>query len=471
MAVQGQAEMTSPQTQETLNIEQEFTRRVEAAQAAFNDGRLPEAAKILSELARQFPLHPLPHAHLGVVLRRMGKVEAAVASYWRSLALMPENPNVMSSLGNALRSLNRPAEAEKLQERTLAMSPDDRSLRYNYALTLRDMRKLNESLQILSALHDEHPDDFETVWDLAITQLQMGDYIEGFKGYEARWRLPRNETRMHEGPYWNGEELSGKRILLQSEQGFGDAIQFARYIPLVAERGAHIVLECLPELASLFANIPGVKELVIRGANIPKVDCSIPLLSLPRIFGTTFATIPAQVPYLQARQKLTIPLAPGANLRVGLIWAGKPSPRDRSWPLPLIASLLDNPRISFFSLQTGPRADELVEKGFDHLVADLGPRLADFSTTAAVMNALDLIVTIDTASAHLAGALGRPTFVLLRYVSDWRWQDDREDSPWYPTLRLFRQSNPDDFTGPVERLGEELKRLTDGNASPAATAG
>lgn len=438
-------------------------RRVEAAQAAFNNGRLAEAAKILSELTREIPLHPLPHAHLGVVLRRMGKVEAAVASYWRSLTLMPDNPNVMSSLGNALRSLDRPVEAEKLQARTLTMDPDDRMLRYNYALTLRDTRRSNEALQILSALHGDNPDDFETAWDLAITQLQRGDYVEGFKGYEARWRLARNETRMHAGPSWNGEDLADKRILLQSEQGFGDAIQFARYIPMVAERGAHIVLECLPELATLFANIQGVKEIIIRGANIPPVDCSIPLLSLPRIFGTTFESIPARVPYLQTKQMATITQSPGTNLRVGLIWAGKPSPRDRSWPLPLMASLLDNPRVSFFSLQTGPRAQELAEKGFDHLVVDLGPKLADFSTTAAVMNALDLIITVDTASAHLAGALGRPTLALLRYVSDWRWHDDRDDSPWYPSLRLFRQSGPDDFSGPVERVREELKRLTHGD--------
>jgi tetratricopeptide (TPR) repeat protein len=463
--------MTLQESEARQNVEREFNDRVNAARAAFDAGSIVKAAQLFSDLTRDFPMHPLPHANLGMMLRRMGKLEAAVTSYQRALALAPDNANTLSSLGNALRALGRLNEAEKVQARAVQMTPTDRSLRYNHALTLRDMRKINEALRILATLHDENPDDAEVAWDLAITQLQLGDYTKGFKGYEARWRLPRNETKLRDGPQWNGEKITGKRILLQSEQGFGDALQFARYIPLLAARGARIVVECLPELKSLLATIEGVEHVVIKGEPAPEVDWSIPLLSLPRAFGTALATIPAKVPYLRTPQRVNLPRRPGTSLQVGLVWAGKPTPRDRSWPLPMLAPLMEDPRITFFSLQIGPRATELASNGMDRLVMDLGPHLKDFSATAVAMNALDLILTIDTASAHLAGALGRPTFVLLRYVSDWRWHDYREDSPWYPTMRLFRQLKPDDFTQPIERVREAIKRLTEAASAPKQAAG
>jgi hypothetical protein len=440
------------------NAEHDINQRSALASAAYAAGRVAEAAQLFSALARDFPAHAPAHANLGMMLRRLGKFEAAVACYQRALALAPDNPSLLSSLGNALRALGRLSEAEKAQARAMELAPTEKSLRYNHALTLRDMRKVQEASRIFSDLQAQYPNDAEIAWDLAITQLQLGDYIKGFKGYEARWRLPRNETKLRDGPQWTGENISGKRILLQCEQGFGDALQFTRYVPLLAARGARIVLECLPELRSLFAAIAGVEELVLKGAPAPPVDVSIPLLSLPRVFGATLATIPAQAPYLRAPQAMTLPRRPGTHLNVGLVWAGKPTPRDRSWPLRELAPLLDNPHVAFFSLQTGARAGELAANGFDQLAVDLAPQIKDFADTAAAMDALDLIITVDTASAHLAGALGRLTLVLLRYVSDWRWLDYREDSPWYPTLRLFRQPRPDDFAQPVERIRKELAR-------------
>ena len=267
-----------------------------------------------------------------------------------------------------------------------------------------------------------------------------------------------------------GREHQGQTPAPAKRAGFGDALQFARYIPLIAERGAHVVLECQPELKSLFATIPGVEEIFDRGTAPPPFDLSVPLLSLARVFGTTLASIPVQVPYLRPARTMTIPRRPGTLLRVGLVWAGKTKPRDRSWPLPHLAALLDNPRLAFYSLQTGPRAADLAAHGLDRLIVDLTPHLKDFADTAAAMNALDLIVTIDTASAHLAGALGRPAIVLLRYVSDWRWHDYREDSPWYPSLRLVRQPRPDDFTQPMERVREELLTADEPRRTPRQPA-
>ncbi len=457
--------MTLQEPPSKENVERAFDQRVRAARAAFDAGRVAEAAQLFAELAREFPAHPLPHANLGMTLRRLGKLEAAVASYRRALRLAPDNPGIMSSLGNALRALGRLSEAEKLQARAVELAPQERALRYNHALTLRDMRKLNEALRLLSTLNQEDPNDAEVAWDLAITQLQLGDYAKGFQGYESRWRLARNRTKLRDPPHWQGEDIAGKRILLQSEQGFGDALQFARYVPLVAARGARIVLECLPELKALFTNLEGVEQVIVKGEPAPPVDLSIPLLSLARVFGTTLATIPKKVPYLRAPQA-RLPRRTGTLLHVGVVWAGKPTPRDRSWPLPLLAPMLEDPRAAFYSLQVGPRAAELAAFGFDRLIVDLSPHLKDFSATAAAMNALDLIVTVDTAAAHLAGALGRPVFVLLRYVSDWRWMDYRDDSPWYPTMRLFRQPRPDDFVQPVERVREAIAQFAAAAAKP-----
>ena len=464
----GGSTMTLQQPPTKEEIERIFTQRVGAAQAALQEGRTAEAAQLFAELVRDFPAHPILHASLGMVLRRLGKLDAAVAAYHRSLALAPDNAGVLSSLGNALRALGRLSDAEKVQAQAMKLAPNEPTLRYNHALTLRDMRRVNEALRVFTALNEENPNDAEMAWDLAITQLQLGDYNKGFKGYEQRWRLPRNETKLSDGPQWNGEDISGKRIFVQSEQGFGDAIQFARYIPMLAGRGARIVLECLAELRTLFANLPGVETTVVKGGEAPPCDVSVPLLSLARIFATNMATIPTHIPYLRAPMTVALPRRQGTILNIGLTWAGKPTPRDRSWPLKELVPLLEDPRLSFFSLQTGPRQAELAASGLDKLIFDLSPHLKDFGATAAAMNALDLIVSIDTASAHLAGALGRPGCVLLRYVPDWRWHDYREDSPWYPSLRLFRQSRPDDFTQPVERLRETIKQFADKAAETLA---
>jgi hypothetical protein len=338
-----------------------------------------------------------------------------------------------------------------------------RTVRHNRALTLRDLHRHEEALEILRALTAEFPDDADYAWDLALAQLETGNYRDGFRGYEARWRLPRATTRLRDGPQWDGGDIRGKSIFLQSEQGLGDAIQFVRYVPRLAQRGARVVLECLPELQRLFAGVDGVDATVKTGEAPPPTDLQAPLLSLPRLFGVSLATLDAKVPYLKAPETIDLPpLAAHAPFRVGVVWGGKPVPRDRSWPLKSLAPLLNDPRVAFVSLQTGPHARELAHSGLNFVVHDMGSKLQDFADTAAAMEQMHLIVTIDTASAHLAGALGRPTWVLLRYVSDWRWLEERADSPWYPTLRLYRQSQPDDFDGPVEAMRAELARMLAG---------
>ena len=438
----------------------EARRQAQAAAEAFQSGRVAEAAGIWANLARAFPSNYGYLANLGAALHRLGKLDAAVASYRRALALAPDEHNILTGLGSALRDKGDVDEAMRVLSRTFVREPKQESVRYNLALSLRDARRLTDACSLFSGLATEFPANAQYRWDLALTRLQLGEYQEGFEDFEARWELPRNKVRLRVGAQWAGGEIADKRILLQGERGIGDAILFARYVPLLARRGAKIVLECAPALAQLFSSLQGVEQVVKLGTESPAVDLVAPLLSLPRLFRTDLATVPADVPYLRAPAPFELPSTPGARLRIGLAWAATPAGRDRSWPISTLAPLADNPHVAVFSLQTGARAKELAAAGLDHLVHDLAPRLGSLGEVAGAIEQLDLVVTVDTAVAHLAGALGKATVVLLRHISDWRWSiGDRTDCPWYPTMRIVRQAKADDFAAPVEELCKALANM------------
>ena len=259
---------------------------------------------------------------------------------------------------------------------------------------------------------------------------------------------------------------SKRGFFLSDEQGFGDVLQFARFIPELKRRGAgKIILECQPELMRLMALAPGVDAVVPRQKATPTGDVTAPLLSRPAIFGTTLDTLPAAIPYLNAPTPERM-LPDDGRRKLGLVWAGKPMPRDRSCPLELLLPLLGDPRYTPFSLQVGPRAADLPALGGDSFITDLGPALYDFAETAAVLRQLDLLVTVDTAVAHLAGALGVPTFLLLRYTSDWRWFDRGTTSPWYPSFTLFRQHAPNRWERALEDLAAALAVFARGERRP-----
>lgn len=444
------------------------TGDTERARAAFDtaaqawaEGRFDTAEQGFAAAALLRPDWSTAQANLGAVLRRNGKPEAAVICYRRALAHGNVDASVLSNMGNALRDLGRLTEGEAALRRAVELAPDSRSYRYNLALLLRDARRHDEARAMLAQLAEEQPDDPEAQWDLALADLYLGDYERGFAGYEWRLKLARNPARDMPGPRWAGEDPAGRTLLLLAEQGFGDALQFVRYVPLLAERGACIVLECMPEQTELFAGLKGVAQVVTKGAAPPPYHLWAPLASLPHLMETRYETIPAEVPYLRAppRPKLFVPPASGQTLSVGLVWAGKTTPRDRSWPLEELLPLMGDPRVVFYSLQLGPRAEDLARTGIGRLVRDAAPALKSFADTAALMERLDLIITIDTSAAHLAGALGRPVWVLLHYVSDWRWQDDLPTSPWYPTMRLFRRPEPADSATPVAEMAAALAAL------------
>ena len=456
--------MVNPEKQ---SIQLQASRALAEGARAWTEGRAEQAASGFAKAALLNPAMPLAHMNLGVALRRMGKVEAAVASYRRALALGSDDPALYSNLGNALRETGHLAEAEAAMRKAVEAKPDNVSFAYNLALLLRDRRAHQESREILSRLVAAQPDNGDYAWDLAISDLYLKDYRAGFAGYEARWRLDRSPERIFPGTRWApGADIAGKTVLITAEQGFGDSLQFARFLPLLAQAGAKVVVECQPELLDLFSAVEGVVRVVAKGAEPGAYDLWTPIMSLARLLDVSFQSIPAQVPYLRLPKAAPKPVGrpPGTVLNVGLIWAGKTTPRDRSWPLDKLLPLLEDPRVAFWSLQMGERTRDLAECGAAALVRDLAPMIGNFADTAALMAELDLVVTIDTSAAHLAGALGKPTWMLLRYVSDWRWLDEGEASPWYPTMRLFRQDDPFDFDGPVTRMAAMLTAVADKRA-------
>lgn len=442
----------------TPEIRAEAERCFAVGAQSWQAGRLELAEQAFARAVNLMPGWASAHANLGAILRRRGKSPAALACYRRALWLDPDHAATLSNMGNALRDLGLLDEAEMVLRRAVALAPDIIGYVYNLALVLRDLRRHQEAEALLESVVKSDPGNAEYEWDLALSRLYGGDYRAGFAGYEARLRLSRNPARDISGPRWDGGDVAGKTILLSSEQGFGDALQFARYVPLLAERGAAIILECLPDLAELFAGLAGVKALIAKGAPLPPYDLWAPMTSLPHLMGTTFETIPARMPYLTAppRPNLVFPRPEGARMAIGLVWAGKTTPRDRSWPLEELLPLMRHPMATFYSLQLGPRREDLVTQGVERLLIDGAPALTSFAETAAVMERLDLVITIDTSTCHLAGALGKPVWVLLRHVSDWRWQDEPLTSPWYPTMRLFRQPSPDDFKTPVAEMVKAL---------------
>lgn len=349
--------------------------------------------------------------------------------------------------------------------RALAIAPETAEIHNNFGTTLYDQgdfKGAEEHYRQALRLRPDYPDAH---FHLAGIHLRRGDFAVGWREYEWRWRMKRfvMPSRPFKQPQWHGEPLNGARILIHAEQGFGDSLQFIRYVPLVAERGGKVVLEVPRELLRLFAGIAGAESVVAYGTAPADFAWHCPLMSLPFAFGTTLADIPARIPYIGvdsaavAQWRQRVEARPG--LRVGLVWAGRRSWKqhyERALPAAALAALTTIAGVSWFSLQKGAAAPP------GTAIADFAPGLADFADTAAAIAALDLIVTIDSAVAHLAGALGKPVWILLPAVADWRWLDERADSPWYPTARLFRQESPLVWDAPLGCLAVELAQVAAG---------
>ncbi|MBI4663443.1 MAG: tetratricopeptide repeat protein [Verrucomicrobia bacterium] len=455
-------------------------------------GQLSEAEALLRKALAGEPNSSLAHLKLAAVLERLGRLEEAQRHAETAVRLEPENPEACLCLGTILVRRNLlsdavpfynqavqldpvscacaiPALRECLNEgirgweKRLQSDPADFEALLSLAKVRYSERKPEEAVDLLQKALLRKPGEPNAEYALGFTELLLGKFETGWMHYEARWRTGQKQfpSRPFTQPRWTGEPLAGKTILVFAEQGIGDTLQFVRYVPPVTERVGRVIFECQPALKDLLATARGIDRLVAHGEALPPFDVQIPLLSLPLLFRTSANSIPAAVPYLKAPENATVelPSTPEGWMKVGVVWAGNPGLQNdlaRSVPLPKLSSLWSVPKVAFFSLQVGPAGRQLALFRDQQKLIDLKPQLSDFARTAAAIEALDLVISVDTAVAHLAGALGKPVWLLLPFAPEWRWLLDREASPWYPTMRLFRQPRPDDWDGVVERVRANL---------------
>ena len=414
----------------------------------------------------------------GAALKALKRFHDAVASCDRAIAISPRLAAAFSNRGMALREMDRLEEALASYDAAISLRPDFGEAVSNRANVLVSLRRFDEAIAGYQQAVALNPDDAVALSNSGMVKLLIGRFDEGWTEYEARWRIGQMSAsrRQFRQPQWTGDEdIGGKRLLLVPEQGLGDTIMAVRYVRQVVDRGATVILELPAVLRSLLDQAGRGCEIVTQGDALPEFDLYCPLLSLPRAFRTTLATVPPGVPYVAAsashvaawRERFRSFRGP----RIGLAWAGNPHHNNdlrRSVGLEKLLPLLAQMEASFISLQKDLRAGDAELLRSHPQLVDLGRDLASYEDTAAVISLLDLVISVDTSVAHVTGALGKPVWILLPHNPDWRWMLDREDSPWYPTARLFRQSVPGDWTGVIERVAAEIDRWASARAPGAA---
>ncbi len=432
-------------------------------------GRPVEAIEAYLACVRKMPEFGPGYVNLADTLRRLGLLDQARWAAETGLALLPETATAATCLASVLHDMAHYEQAAELYRQALAREPGAGAFT-SLGNTLRAMGRLEEALAAHESAVSAAPGDAEARFNRALTLLAAGKYPLGFVEYEWRWQRTEYRARAP-GKWWRGEVPDGRTILLHAEQGLGDTLQFVRYAPLVAGLGARVVMEVQPELVRLVAAMRGIAEVVPSGQTLPPFDMQCPLLSLPRVFGTRLETVPATVPYLPAHPDMVATwgsqLPRDGALRVGICWAGAAHlddvgarliDRRRSIGLCALAPLAGIGGVQWVSLQKSAAGGNPAQlAGFDML--DVMDGVDDFADAAALVANLDLVISVDTAVAHLAGALGRPVWMLSRYDGCWRWLHGRDDTPWYPTMRIYTQERPLDWNGVVARVRRDLLAL------------
>jgi tetratricopeptide (TPR) repeat protein len=445
-----------------------FPAHFNLGNALIKAGRPVEAIESFVACLRLAPDFGAAYVNLACTLRTLGLLEQAQSMAELGVQYLPTVAEAKICLADILHDNSDFARAVTLYRQALDIAPDHPGALSNLGNTLNAMGCLSDALVLHERAVAAVPDEAEFHFSLAAALLAAGNYARGWDEYEWRWRRSQAQPRGF-GETWRGDDLAGRTILLHAEQGLGDTLQFVRYVPLVAERGGRVVLEVQAPLVRLMQNMPGSAKVIARGDVLPDFDTHSPLLSLPRVFATRLDTIPTSLPYLRAdpttaaawRRKLA---ADHRGLRVGLVWAGSAHSDDpgahlidqrRSLIFTDFAPLFDLPGVHFVSLQMQEylrQASMLT----DCRVLDPMSAVTDFADTAAIVANLDLVISVDTSVAHLAGALGRRVWLLSRFDGCWRWLKDREDSPWYPGMRIYRQTRPGDWLSVVGRIRDDL---------------
>jgi Tfp pilus assembly protein PilF len=441
--------------------QQQAFQLLQSAEKLQATGRLPEAESTCREALKLQPEHPAILHLLGVIVGRMGKFGESLDALGRAAKFQPDSAIIRQNHAFALKSSGQFEAAMREFQEVLKLDPNLAAAHSNLGILLKDLGQLDEAKACYRRAIALKPDYADAHWNLALVLLRQGHFKEGWAEYE--WRkyirsaVPLPNFPM---PQWKGEPLNGKTILLYPEQGLGDAIQFIRYVPMIAERGGRVIVACPPTLRQIFEPSYPQATFLDFSAQFPPIDIQCSLVSLPLAFATELDSIPANVPYLKTEralvEKWSLRLGPhDGRKRVGIAWAGNPAhynDRNRSIPLVELNPLLNKNNVTFFSLQKEKRPGDLLPPS----VTDFSVELTDFAETAAFIENLNLVITVDTSIAHLTGAIGKPTWLLLPFVTDWRWLLDRDNSPWYPTMRLFRQRGLGNWKEPVEAIARML---------------
>jgi tetratricopeptide (TPR) repeat protein len=437
--------------------------------------RHPEAVDSLRRTLQLRPGHLHALDHLGLALFQLNRAEEALAAFDAVALQAPQLPGVHRNRATALNALGRFDEALATMDHALSLQPDHPDRHYDRAVVLYAARRFDEALQALDDAQALAPNHMQSQWVRTNILLLLGRYEEGWLLAESRWKQISMSQPFLPQRLWQGEPVEGKTVLIHYEQGFGDMLQFIRYAPMLAARGARVIAWAPRPLQRLLAAIDGVAHAVTDADPLPDFDLHLPVMSLPRLFGTTVPTIPA-APYLHAlpddMEAWTRRLGPRTRLRVGLVWSGGHRPDQPDvWPIDArrnigLATLapLAHADIDFYSLQKGQPAEGELEtlraQGWDGpVLIDHTDALDDFADTAALIENLDLVITVDTSTAHLAAGMGKPVWLLNRFDTCWRWLWGRDDSPWYPSVRLFRQPAFGDWTSVVLDVKRELDAL------------
>lgn len=460
--------------------------------------KLEEAREAYLKAIDLKPDLDIAYNNLGNCLKRMSRIDEAIAAYQKAVALNPKCGSAWNNLGVCLLEKGLKAESKEAHLQAIAVTPTD-DFRFNLGISYEANEEYDLAIkeyQTYLAAHPDHsnawynlghafsasgehrqalaayrkaisikPDLANARYNAGITLLLLGQFADGWQEYEHRWEasdFPAKKRQTNK-PQWDGADIRGKRIILHAEQGLGDAMQFVRYAPLVADLGAEVILECSPELGRLFNSVRGVKSVRSSYPSPPhEVHC--PFLSLPDIFKTSLDTIPASVPYFGIDDEIAAPwkkrITKNGRVKIGINWAGQPNhrnDRNRSFTLGQLAPLAHAIDADFYSLQKGSAAAQADSPPADMRLVNFSADIIDLADSAAIVEQMDLIITVDTAIAHLAGGLARPVWVIVPANPDWRWMLDREDSPWYPTMRLFRQQSNGDKAGVVARICDALK--------------
>ena len=439
------------------------TETLAMAGAHHRAGRLKEAEEIYREILSGDPDNAQAWQLLGVIAHQRDNDAEAIDHIRRALALNPRLASAYNNLGLIYQRAGNETEAIVCYQRALEINPQYAEATFNLGRTHDDLGRYDQASALYDRAVELQPDLGDARLCRATLNLLRGDFEAGWREFEWRWTVEPHQPREIDRPKWDGKPLFGKTILLHGEQGLGDNIQFIRYAPLVKERRANIVFVCQTLLVPLMESCPGIDRVIATGEKVPRFDVHAPLLSLPGIFNTTLESVPANVPYLFAYpalvEKWRERLAELHGLKIGINWqgrVGKGEFRKRDIPLDCCAKLGQIPGVRLVSLQKGVERGEVKNAGIWDPGDDWDKTAGAFMDTAAIIKNLDLVITSDTSIAHLAGALGVQVWVALPFVPDWRWMLDRSDSPWYPTMRLFRQKQPGDWEAVFQEIRKAL---------------